>query len=162
MRVLASLFILCIGFGVVAQSNDDDDNSKNGPKITFSESVHDFGDIKQGDRVSHTFTYENTGNEPLIISSVKTTCGCTATNWSREPLAPGESSEITVNFNSRGKVGKQNKTVRVMSNAVNSTASVRITTNVLTETIPGVKADTSSKKDDDDDDDEDDDDEDDD
>lgn len=130
MRVLASLFILCIGFGVVAQSADAEE-SQNGPRITFSESTHAFGDIYQGDKVTHTFAYENTGNEALVISDVRTTCGCTATNWSREPLAPGESSEITVNFNSRGKMGMQNKVVTIMSNAVNSTERIKITTNVL-------------------------------
>ncbi len=130
MRVLASLFVLCIGFGVIAQTATAD-TPQNGAKIAFSESSFDFGDITQGDRVTHTFAYENTGNEPLILSDVKTTCGCTATNWDREPLAPGETAEITVNFNSRGKMGMQNKVVTIMSNAVNSTERVKIVTNVL-------------------------------
>ncbi|MEQ8473194.1 MAG: DUF1573 domain-containing protein [Marinoscillum sp.] len=130
MRVLASLFILCIGFGVVAQSSDTEE-TQSGPKITFSESTHAFGDIYQGDRVTHTFSYENSGNEALIISDVRTSCGCTATNWSREPLAPGESADITVNFNSRGKMGMQNKIVTIMSNAVNSTERIKITANIL-------------------------------
>jgi len=130
MRVLASLFILCIGFGVVAQSNSNE-QSQNGPKITFKESNHDFGDITQGDRVTYTFAYENTGNEPLILSNVRTSCGCTATNWDREPLAPGESADITVNFNSRGKMGMQNKIITIMSNASNNTERIKITANVL-------------------------------
>ncbi|MEQ9307329.1 MAG: DUF1573 domain-containing protein [Marinoscillum sp.] len=140
MRVLASLFILCVGFGVVAQGSDTEE-TQNGPQITFSESTHAFGDIQQGDRVTHTFSYENTGNEALIISDVRTTCGCTATNWSREPLAPGESADITVNFNSRGKMGMQNKVVTIMSNAVNNNERIKITANILppkaTETEDG-------------------------
>lgn len=131
MRVLASLFILCMGFGVVAQSVDGDEDVVTGAKITFQESSFEFGDIYQGDKVSHTFTYENTGNEPLIISNVKTTCGCTATNWDREPLAPGKTSTITVNFNSSGKMGMQNKVVTIYSNASNGTDRIKITTNVL-------------------------------
>ncbi len=130
MRVLASLFILCVGFGVVAQTTGAEE-VQNGPRITFTESAHNFGDITQGDRVTHVFKYENTGNEPLIRSDVRTTCGCTATNWDREPLAPGATAEITVNFNSRGKMGMQNKVVTILSNAINSTERVKITTNVL-------------------------------
>lgn len=131
MRVLTSLFILCVAFGVVAQSAQLEGEVVNGPQITFQESNHAFGDIFQGERVSHTFTYENTGNEPLIISDVRTTCGCTATNWDRQPLAPGDTAAITVNFNSAGKYGMQNKVVTILSNAVNSTERIKITTNVL-------------------------------
>ncbi|MFT6882823.1 MAG: hypothetical protein ACI83W_002454 [Marinoscillum sp.] len=130
MRVLVSLFVLCIGFGVIAQSVTEE-TPQNGPRITFSETDHDFGDITQGDQVTYTFAYENTGNEPLILSDVKTTCGCTATNWDREPLAPGAKGDIKVNFNSRGKMGMQNKIVTILSNAVNSSERVKITTNVL-------------------------------
>ncbi|MFY0607139.1 MAG: DUF1573 domain-containing protein [Cyclobacteriaceae bacterium] len=130
MRVLASLFVLCVGFGVIAQTATAD-TPQNGAKITFAESSYNFGDIMQGDRVTHTFAYENTGNEPLILSDVKTTCGCTVPSFDREPLAPGESAEITVNFNSRGKYGMQNKTITILSNAINSTERVKIVTNVL-------------------------------
>ncbi len=130
MRVLASLFILCIGFGVLAQSTEEE-TSDSGAKITFKETVHEFGEINQGDVVTHVFEYENTGNEPLIISNVRTSCGCTAPNWSREPLAPGELGELTIRFNSRGKSGMQNKIITITSNAQNSQERVRITGNVL-------------------------------
>lgn len=129
MRVLVSLFILFVGFGVCAQT-DTDPEEVTGPKITFQEASHEFGDIFQGDRVTHTFTYENTGTDPLIISDVRTTCGCTATNWDREPLAPGETANITVNFNSTGKMGMQNKVVTILSNATNSSERIKITANV--------------------------------
>ena len=102
-----------------------------GPEITFFEESYDFGDIVQGDKVEHTFEFENTGNEPLILSNVLTTCGCTATNWPRDPIAPGKQSEITVSFNSTGKMGRQNKVVTVLSNANNPQAKVRIVTNIL-------------------------------
>lgn len=131
MRVLTSLFVLCVAFGVIAQSAELDGEVVNGPQITFQESSHSFGDIFQGDRVSHTFTYENTGTEPLIVSDVRTTCGCTATNWDREPLPPGETATITVNFNSAGKMNMQNKVVTILSNAVNSSERIKITANVL-------------------------------
>ena len=103
----------------------------NGAEITFAEEAFEFGDIYQGDVVEHTFAFENTGNAPLILSNVKTTCGCTAPKWSRDPIAPGETSEIQVRFNSAGKLNKQNKIITIVSNAINQDAKIRITTNVL-------------------------------
>ncbi len=102
-----------------------------GAKIEFEESSKNFGDIIQGDVVEHTFKFVNTGNQPLILSNVLVTCGCTATDWPREPIAAGKSSSITVKFNSRGKSGAQNKIVTVVSNAVNSREKVSIKSNVL-------------------------------
>lgn len=131
MRVLPIVFVLFIGFGVFAQTTDTEVQTTPQAKLSFAESVHEFGDITQGDRVEHVFSYTNTGTQPLILSNVQTTCGCTATNWSREPLAPGESGTITVNFNSAGKIGMQNKVVTITSNAVNNPERISITTNVL-------------------------------
>jgi hypothetical protein len=120
----ATIFVLG---SAVAQSTE----STNGPEITFEESNHDFGDITQGDVVEHIFKFENTGKQPLIISNVKTTCGCTVPSYPKgEAIAPGAKGEITVKFNSRGKMGRQNKVVRIVSN-IGEERSVRITTNVL-------------------------------
>lgn len=102
-----------------------------GAVITFAEESHNFGDIIQGEKVDHTFKFTNTGTEPLILSNVLTTCGCTATNWPRDPIAPGKGGEITVSFNSSGKMGVQNKIVTIVSNAKNAQEKVKIVTNVL-------------------------------
>jgi hypothetical protein len=111
----------------IAQSTENTD----GPEITFEVENHDFGDITQGDVVEHVFKFENTGNEPLIISNVKTTCGCTVPSFPRgEAIAPGAKGEITVKFNSRGKMGTQKKVIRIVSN-IGEERSVRISTNVL-------------------------------
>ena len=65
------------------------------PQITFAEDSKDFGDIVQGDKVSHVFEFENTGTEPLILSNVLTTCGCTATAWPRAAMdGTGQSGKI--------------------------------------------------------------------
>jgi hypothetical protein len=104
-----------------------------GPVITFEKKTFDFGDVKQGDRVEHTFTFTNTGTEPLIITNVEVTCGCTTPKgFTRDPIAPGGKSEITVAFNSAGKLGRQNKVVTVVSNAVNAGGNtISFTANVL-------------------------------
>lgn len=102
-----------------------------GPVISFEEDRFDFGDIYQGDKVEHVFEFENTGNEPLIITNVQTTCGCTAPEWPRDPVAPGQSAKIKVVFNSAGKIGRQNKVVTIVSNAVSPMNRVTIVSNVL-------------------------------
>lgn len=103
-----------------------------GPVITWDKSTHDFGDINQGDKVEHTYVFTNAGNEPLIITNVQVTCGCTTPKgWPKDPIPPGGKGEITVGFNSTGKIGKQNKVVTIVSNAGGSGNTVSFTTNVL-------------------------------
>lgn len=88
------------------------------PKTTvnFENTTHDFGNIKEGDVVNHVFKFKNTGDEPLIISSAKGSCGCTVPEWPKEPIPPGADSEIKVQFNSKGKKNKQTKTVTINAN----------------------------------------------
>ncbi len=104
-----------------------------GPVITFEKKTHDFGDIFQGDKVEETFKFTNTGNEPLIITNVQVTCGCTTPKgWPKEPIQPGGKGEVTLAFNSAGKMGRQDKTVTVVSNAVNVDGTqIKFTANVL-------------------------------
>lgn len=129
-HIFVFLFSIFFVQSVIAQQATVEEEA-DGPRITFAEDTKDFGDIVQGDKVSHTFEFENTGTEPLILSNVLTTCGCTATSWPREPIAPGETSKIEVSFNSTGKKGRQNKVVTVVSNAVNAQERVKLITNVL-------------------------------
>ena len=128
---MKSLITLIFGVFVVFYAYAQDETSQPGPSITFEESSFDFGDIHQGDKVMHVFNFENTGDAPVIISNVQTTCGCTATDWPRDPVAPGESASITVNFNSAGKMGRQNKIITIVSNSTASVNQVKIVTNVL-------------------------------
>jgi hypothetical protein len=103
----------------------------NGPVLAFEKNTHDFGDINQGEKVEQMFTFTNTGTEPLIITNIQVTCGCTAPEWPREPIMPGGTGKIKVVFNSAGKHGRQDKAVTVVSNAVNDDTKIRFTTNVL-------------------------------
>lgn len=128
-RVLPVLLLVLVSsFGVVAQ---DDEEAVTGPLLVFEESQYDFGDIYQGDKVDHVFSFTNQGTEPLILSNVATTCGCTASFWPKEPIVPGDSSEIKISFNSAGKMGRQNKIITVYSNSTQSMTRVKIITNVL-------------------------------
>ena len=78
---------------------------------------HDFGTINEGEKVTHIYKFKNTGAVPLIIEGVRPSCGCTAPNWTKEPIPVGGEGEIEVVFDSKGKPNAQNKTVTVTSNA---------------------------------------------
>ena len=96
------------------------------PVMTFDRKIHDFGTIDDGAPQETVFSYTNTGEAPLVISDIKSTCGCTVPqDWSRAPLLPGESSKFTVKFNGKG-ANKTTKTVTINANTQNGSESVRI------------------------------------
>lgn len=103
----------------------------NGPMLSFDQTVYDFGTRTEGDMVSYTFNFTNTGTEPLILSNVQTTCGCTATDWPKEPIMPGKTSAIKANFNTTGKMGQQNKVITIISNSKEGNTMVSIKGNVV-------------------------------
>lgn len=94
--------------------------------ITFSEKVFDFGDIKEGDQVMHTFKFKNTGKSPLIISNAQGSCGCTVPEWPTYPISPGQSDEIKVRFNSKDRLGEVDKTVTITANTLPNKTMIRI------------------------------------
>jgi hypothetical protein len=126
MKKIFLLMVMALTvFAVQAQTE------KKGAVIEFNEKSIDFGDITQGDKVEHTFEFTNTCDTPLVISNVAVTCGCTAPNWPKNPIAPGSKGELKVVFNSTGKMGKQNSVVRVYSNASEPIEKVSLISNVL-------------------------------
>lgn len=132
--ILSVAIIFCLAFSASAQDAELVTPTPPGPYIKFSEMSHDFGDIEQGEKVAYTFEFTNSGDAPIVISNVLTTCGCTASSWPREPVLPGTSSKIEVSFNSAGKIGHQNKVITIMSNATNNPERVKIVTNILPKT----------------------------
>ncbi|MDJ1484447.1 DUF1573 domain-containing protein [Cytophagaceae bacterium YF14B1] len=99
--------------------------------FSFTSRWYDFGDVIQGEKVTHTFPFKNTGKDPLIISVVQPTCGCTVTEWTRTPIPPGQSGDITVTFDSKSSLNQQNKTITVVSNAATGNERLYIQGNVL-------------------------------
>ncbi len=87
-----------------------------GPKISVQQLTHDFGNITQGEEVSHEFVISNSGDDSLKIKDVKASCGCTAAKPEKSVLLPGESTKLKVNFNSKNFKGIQKKYVYVKSN----------------------------------------------
>lgn len=93
---------------------------KNAPEMTFEVEEYNFGSIKQGESVTREFSFTNTGKEALIVTNAQGTCGCTVPQYPKEPIAPKAKGVIKVTFNSAGKIGMQDKTVTITSNAKNS------------------------------------------
>jgi hypothetical protein len=120
-RIIIFLNLMLIAGFIFGQSQA----TPQGAFIQFDKTVYDYGTITQNDDGSCTFTFTNTGNEPLVLSSVRSSCGCTVPSWSREPILPGKSGEIKVVYDTR-RLGSINKQVTVMSNATNPTIVLKI------------------------------------
>jgi hypothetical protein len=101
------------------------------PNIEMLETSYNFGEIQQGESVTHDFILKNTGEADLIISAAKGSCGCTVPEWPKTPIAKGEEAAIKVTFNSAGRSGKQNKTVTLVTNAIPNTKVLTINGNVI-------------------------------
>ena len=84
--------------------------------LKFAEETYDFGKVVAGEKVSHTYSFTNTGNEPLIISNAKGSCGCTVPDWPRDPIPVGGTGEVTVVFDSKNKKGPRNQKVTLTAN----------------------------------------------
>ncbi|HEY5687573.1 MAG TPA: DUF1573 domain-containing protein [Yeosuana sp.] len=116
---------------VVAAQRDA--NSSKFPVITFDKMEHDFGEIEAKTPVETEFNYTNTGDAPLVITDIKSSCGCTVPqDWSREPLAPGTSGKFSVKFNGSG-ANKVTKTITVTANTEKGSEVVKITAFVKPE-----------------------------
>lgn len=116
------------------------------PVIEFDKKEHDFGEIEAKTKVTTVFKYKNTGDGPLVITDIKSSCGCTVPqDWSRDPLAPGASSEFSVQFNGSG-TNKISKTITVTANTEKGSETVKITAfvkpdpNAKKPVIPTIKA----------------------
>ena len=102
----------------------------NAPGISFDKTVHDYGTVTKGGDGTCEFTFKNNGIEPLILSNVTSSCGCTVPEWPREPILKGKSASIKVKYDTN-RIGPINKTVTVMSNAKDASVQLRITGNVI-------------------------------
>lgn len=102
------------------------------PVITFTKTEHDFGKINEEDgRVTTIFEFKNEGMEPLVLSNVKASCGCTTPSWTRTPVEPGQTGNISVTYNPNGRPGRFQKTVTITSNATVPSTRVYIKGEVI-------------------------------
>jgi hypothetical protein len=108
-------------------------NAATAPAMKFETDTHDFGKIKQGDKVTYEFKYVNTGKSPLIITDAYATCGCTTPEVAKEPVQPGETSTVKVTFNSAGKSGLQDKLITIVANTLPAENRLHLTGEVQAE-----------------------------
>ncbi len=107
MKKFLGIIALIVGFAF--QSNAQG-------AIKFKAEKHDFGKIVEGTQASYSFEFTNTGKAPVVISNVQPSCGCTTTEWTREPIMPGKTGKVTASYNSAGRPGNFNKTITVVNN----------------------------------------------
>ncbi|QQQ27551.1 DUF1573 domain-containing protein [Chryseobacterium indoltheticum] len=98
--------------------------------IALSESNFDFGNIKKGAKVNHVYEVTNTGTNPLIISEVKPGCGCTAPEFTKEPIMPGKKGKITLSFDSSNFDGSVQKYADVFANVENAPVKLTFNANI--------------------------------
>lgn len=111
----------------VAEAAARDEVASKFPVLEFDKTEHDFGEIEAKTPVETIFKYKNTGEAPLVITNIKSSCGCTVPqDWSREPLSPGGEGQFTVKFNGSG-TNKVSKTITVTANTEKGTETVKIT-----------------------------------
>lgn len=111
-RLLSLVFVIafaCLGFTIAA---------KGVPQITFEQTKHDFGTIREADgSVTYTFKYTNTGTAPLTLTTVSAPCNCTTPQYSHKPVAPGKTGEIVVTFSPKEISGEFMRSISVWTNA---------------------------------------------
>ncbi|MBI9035239.1 MAG: DUF1573 domain-containing protein [Bacteroidales bacterium] len=138
-KLFVILFTLLISSGYsFAQSESD------GPQLVFDQTVTDdngnivyeYGEISKNSNGWSEFKFTNTGNQPLVLSRVKATCGCTVPTWPRQPILPGKSEVIKVKYNTK-KAGPFNKSIIIESNASQTPVICRIKGKVVEEEVEG-------------------------
>ncbi|MFC2111041.1 DUF1573 domain-containing protein [Bacteroidota bacterium] len=137
------LFLTTISLS--AQTGTEAANN-NAPKIDFEKVVHDYGTLYQNGDGNCVFKFTNTGKEPLILTTVRSSCGCTVPKWPKEPILPGQSGVIKVKYDTR-RLGVIHKQITVRSNATNATVQLSIRGTILAtpvEVVPQKQIDDNS------------------
>jgi hypothetical protein len=131
-KLTISFFILCMGtFSLFAQEEiNTNQDTQDMPEIYFENTTYDYGNIEFNSDGLCEFTFKNTGKEPLLLTNVKASCGCTTPTWPKEPIKKGDSGTIVVKYNTK-LTGAFTKTIRVSSNAKTSLVTLKITGTVV-------------------------------
>lgn len=142
MKRIFSLLLFTGSLTLAAQPATTDINWT--PSVKFEKTTHDFGNIPEGPKATHEFTFTNTGKEPIMVQTAQAGCGCTTPEWPKTPIAPGKTGKITVGYNSEGRPGNFTKDVTVtftsgMNQDKTGTMKLTINGNVTGKSVPAQK-----------------------
>lgn len=98
--------------------SDEATDIENAGRLVFTDTIHDFGTMTEGEIVTYDFEYKNAGNKEILITNAKGSCGCTVPQWDTDPIAPGETGTMNVTFNSKGKPGYNEKKVLITTSGL--------------------------------------------
>ena len=132
-RILLLICASMMAYGIYAQEaepkkvseTDSKEEPALGPKMSLESNTVDYGEIEQGSDPLRVVQFTNTGTEPLIIMNAKGSCGCTVPTYPREPIAPGETSEIQIRYDTK-RLGMISKTVKVTTNDAKGEYVIRV------------------------------------
>jgi hypothetical protein len=138
IKFVASILLVCCTLLWSCTEKQEQGSSNvqtgNGPVLELLDgNTFDFGTVQEGEVVEHTFKFKNAGSEPLVISNITSSCGCTTPEWPHEPIAPDSISSVQVRFDTKNKVGSQLKSVSIYANTdpVNTDLVLRGTSNAI-------------------------------
>lgn len=130
-RVITVIFTCCTFLFPSCKEKQEKTNTPAADtKIEFTKKSFDFGDITEGETVSHTFFFKNTGDHNLLIRKIETGCGCTTVNHTDKPIKPGKEGKIEIAFNSSGRYGKQYKEIRIFANVPQKEITLNFSANI--------------------------------
>ncbi|MCK4662789.1 MAG: DUF1573 domain-containing protein [Bacteroidales bacterium] len=128
--LLFSFLLLIVSFNFAQEDKKPAVDNKKAPEISFENTKYDYGQINKGSDGICVFKFTNTGKEPLILTNLRSSCGCTVPTWPKEPINKKKSGEITVKYDTK-RIAPFTKTITVYSNAKNSPVRLTITGKVI-------------------------------
>lgn len=133
-KILNIVLVVSVVVGLTAAIPASVDNpvSAGSAKFKWESTTHDFGKIKVKSPVEHKFVFTNTGDTPLVISNVKPSCGCTVTEYTKEPVLPGKQGFVKATYDTK-RMGIFNKSIRVTANIEGGTEMLMIKGEVVAE-----------------------------
>lgn len=129
-KLLIMLFVGFLGYAGYSQTKEEIRKDFTGPDFKFDSETIDFGDIAKNSDGSRVFKFKNAGKAPLIISNIKSSCGCTVPEKPEKPVMPGETAEIKIKYDT-SRIGPFSKTITITSNAFEESKTLSIKGRVL-------------------------------